>query len=268
MKQTSRMSRSRSVQGSRPSTFNSPWYGVRPRIALSAVVLPAPLGPMSPRMRPSSTRKSTPSNAMVVPNALRSPRASMHAMASTLLRLRVGLRARLCITLRIRRSTRRWPAVFEQLFRVQAEALNGGRDPRPFFRQKFLAFPLQQQAARAGFDEHAQASPLLDQLFDHQLLIALQDRERIDAIIGGDIAHRGQGIALFEHAVEDHRHDSVAKLAVDRLTVVPFKIHSVFRLPKGPRSRHAGSLDADTRSWVNFHYSTTVYCALFRSIRA
>src|SRR5216684_2761238 len=52
-------------------------------MALSAVVLPAPLGPMSPRMRPSSIRKSMPSSATVVPNALRRPRASMTVMASS-----------------------------------------------------------------------------------------------------------------------------------------------------------------------------------------
>src|SRR5438552_3172700 len=81
MKQTSRMSSSRSRHGLRPSTRNSPSYGVSPRMALSAVVLPAPLGPMSPSMRPSSRRRSTPSSATVVPYALRRPRASMHAMA-------------------------------------------------------------------------------------------------------------------------------------------------------------------------------------------
>ena len=52
------MSSSRFVHGSRPSTFNSPSYDVSPRIALSAVVLPAPFGPIIPRMRPSSICKS------------------------------------------------------------------------------------------------------------------------------------------------------------------------------------------------------------------
>src|SRR5215472_1890531 len=210
MKQTSRMRRSRSVQGSRPSTFNSPWYGVRPRIALSAVVLPAPLGPMSPRMRPSSTHKSTPSSAMVVPKALRRPRASMHAIASALLSF-------------IRRR------LLEQLLRSQAEPLNGCVDPRPFVGEKLLPFALQQQIARAGIDEHAAAPPGLDQPLVHQLLVTLQNRERIHPIVGRDIAHGGQRIAFLEHAVENQRDHAITKLAVNRLIVVPLTVHPVFQ---------------------------------------
>src|SRR5215831_17857050 len=130
-----------------------------PRIALSAVVLPAPLGPISPRIRPSSTHKSMSSSAMVGPKALRRPRASMHAMASALLLRSIGF----CI--------RRRDAVgraLQQLFRLQAQALDGCVDPGPFVGQKLLALSLEQQSARAGFDEHAQAPPLLDQLFVHQ----------------------------------------------------------------------------------------------------
>ena len=97
-------------------------------MALSAVVLPAPLGPMSPRMRPSSTRKSTPSSAMVLPKDLRRPRASMHAMAS---RSSFWTSAWCCL-----RSV-------QQFFRVQAEPLNGGVDPGPLFGQKLLTFALQ-----------------------------------------------------------------------------------------------------------------------------
>ena len=74
-------------------------------MALSAVVLPAPLGPISPRMRPSSTRISMPSNAIVVPNSLRRPRASMHAMALALLFSRTRLGAlRVCGIEQILRS--------------------------------------------------------------------------------------------------------------------------------------------------------------------
>src|SRR6516162_972611 len=104
-------------------------------MALSAVVLPAPLGPMIPRIRPSSTCKSTPSRAMVGPKALRRPRASMHAMASALL---LG-----CIRL----ASRRRPAVrgAQQFLGFQAEALNGRVDPGPFVGEKPLAFALEQQ---------------------------------------------------------------------------------------------------------------------------
>src|SRR5438132_10295483 len=215
MKETSRISSSRAAQGSRPSTDNFPSYEVRPRIALSAVVLPAPLGPMSPRMRPSSTRKSTPSSAMVVPKALRRPRASMQAMASAL---------PLCLL-------QRRPASFggtQQFFRCDAEPLNGCGDAGPLFRKKSLAFALQQQIPRAGIDKHSETSLLLDQLLVDQLLVALQNRERIDPILGRDSAHRRQRIAFFEHAVEYHGDDTIPKLSVNWLTIVPLIIHSVF----------------------------------------
>src|ERR1700722_10904545 len=55
---------------------------MRPRIAFSAVLLPAPLGPIRPRMRPDSTLRSMPSRATVLPKLFLRPRASMQAMAS------------------------------------------------------------------------------------------------------------------------------------------------------------------------------------------
>src|SRR5436190_778536 len=217
MNETSRTSRSRSVQGARPSTFSSPCYGVRPRIALSAVVLPAPLGPMSPRMRPSSTRKSTLSSAIVVPKALRRRRASMQAMASALL---------LC-------SLRRRPVGCggtQQFLRCDAEPLNSCGNPGPLFGKKLLAFALQQQIARAGFDEHAETSFRLDKLFVNQLLIGFENRQRIDPIFGRNTAHGRQRIAFVEHAVEYHVDDTIAKVAINRLTIVPFTRHSRFQI--------------------------------------
>ena len=96
-------------------------------MAWSAVVLPAPLGPMSPTMRPSSTRKSTPSSAAVVPNCLRRPCASMHAMVSAL--LLSGIR----------------PGAFcafavQQFFSIQAQPLNGRVNPGPFLGEEFFPF--------------------------------------------------------------------------------------------------------------------------------
>src|ERR1700674_570159 len=111
---------------------------------------------MSPRMRPSSTRKLMPSSAMFVPNALRRPRASMQAMVSAL-----------------------FLGSFQQILRFQTQPLHGCVDPRPFLRKKPVAFAFQQQIARAGFDEHAEAAPFLDKLLVDQFLIALQDRDRI-----------------------------------------------------------------------------------------
>src|SRR5260221_8396812 len=183
-------------------------------MALSVVLLPAPLGPISPTMRPSSMRRSTPSRAMVLPKALRRPGASMHGMGSALLGGGGGR---------------------QQVLRRQAEALNGRVDLRPLLAEKPPALAVQQQRARPGVDEQAEASSLLDQLFVDQLLIALQNRQRIDPIFGHDIAHRGERIAFAEHAVEDHGHDPVAKLAVDRLTLVPFSLHDVFPTASGDR---------------------------------
>jgi hypothetical protein len=44
-----------------------PRTAVRPRIALSAVVLPAPFGPIRPTIRPAEMSKSMPSSATVLP---------------------------------------------------------------------------------------------------------------------------------------------------------------------------------------------------------
>src|SRR5271165_1368988 len=179
---------------------------------------------MSPRIRPSSTRKLTPSSATVAPKALRRPRASMHAMGSAL--LLGGIRLSGFRLFAIRRR----PAVcaVQEFFRLQAEPLNSCVDPGPFFAEKLLPFALQQQIACAGIDEHSEAASGFDQPLVHQLLIALEDRERIDAIFGRDIAYGGQRIAFLENSIEYHRDDTVAKLAVNRLTVVPLTVHHGF----------------------------------------
>src|SRR5439155_2464871 len=155
---------------------------------------------MIPRMRPSSTRRLTSSSAMVVPKALRSPRASMHGITSAFL-LFFGFRLRLAPC-----------AILQQFLRFQAKPLNGCVNPGPFFAKKLLPFALQQQTTCASIDEHAETSSGLDKPLVHQLLIALQDRERIEPIVGRDIAHGRQGIAFLEHAVEYHRDHAVAKL--------------------------------------------------------
>src|SRR5205085_7936583 len=82
--------------------------------------------------------------------------------------------------------------------------------------------------SRAGFNKHAEASLRLDQLLVDHFLISLENRKRIDPIFGRDIAHRRQRIAFFEHAVENHVDTPVAKLSINRLTVVPFTLHSMF----------------------------------------
>src|ERR1700674_3885732 len=183
---------------------------------------------MSPRMRPSSIRKLTPSSAMVVPKALRRPRASMTVMASALLLVPGGIRLggfRRCGI-----CGRPAARSVQEFWRFQAEPLNGCVDAGPFFSKKLLPFALQQQSARAGIDEHAEAASAFDQPLVDQLLIALQNRERIDPIFGRDIAHGGQRIAFLENAVEYHGDNAVAKLAVNRLTVVPLTVHYGFQI--------------------------------------
>src|ERR1700685_1462912 len=104
---------------------------------------------MIPRMRPSSTRRLTPSSATVVPKALRRPRASMHAIASAL-PFR-SIRGRLAM------------GGIEQFFRCQAEPLDGGMNPGPLLREKFLAFAPEQKIVSAGFHVHAETTLLLDE---------------------------------------------------------------------------------------------------------
>src|SRR5881394_3236980 len=159
MKETSRISSSRALHGSRPSTFNFPSYDVSPRIAFSAVVFPAPFGPINPRIRPSSTRKSIPSSAFVAPYTFRTPLASMHAIASAFLLFLAlffptGSRRALCIPV-------------EQFFRPQPQSLDRRAYPRPLFLQKILSLALQQKLTRASLHEHSNAPPALDQLLVH-----------------------------------------------------------------------------------------------------
>src|SRR5579872_27273 len=117
----------------------------------------------------------------------------------------------------------------QQLGRRKAEPLDGCADPWPLFSEELLPFCLEQQIARTGIDEHAQASLGLNQTFVHQLLIALEDRKRINPIYSRDIAHRRQRVAFLENSVQNHRDHTVAKLAVDRLTVIPLTVHQGFQ---------------------------------------
>src|ERR1700720_1404611 len=160
---------------------------------------------MSPRMRPSSTRKSMPSSAMVVPKTLRRPRASMQAMALALLLL-----GWLALQARASRAVASCGGLvprlrgLHQFFRCDAEPLNSCGNSGPMLRQKFLAFSFEKKIARAGFDEHPKTALLLDQLLVDQFLKGLQNGKRVDPIFGRDIAHRRQRVAFVEHAVENH----------------------------------------------------------------
>ncbi len=82
-----------------------------------------------------------------------------------------------------------------------------------------------------GFNEHAKTSPLFDELLVDEFLVGFEDSERIDSILGCDIAHRRQRIAFFEDAVENHMDDAITKLAVNRLTIIPFTVHDSSNVP-------------------------------------
>jgi hypothetical protein len=98
-----------------------------------------------------------------------------------------------------------------------------------------LALALEQSLMRALFNEHTETSSFLDKFLADEFLIRLQNGEGIDSIFGGDIPYRGHGIAFFEHAVEYHMDDTVTKLAIDRLIVIPFTIHPVLQTPETAR---------------------------------
>src|SRR5258708_9600817 len=131
-------------------------------------------------MRPSSTRKLTPSSATVAPNDLRRPRASMHAMALAFLLLggiRLGGLRRCGIG---RRLVSR---AVQEFFGVEAEPLNSCVNPWPFVAKKLLPFALQQQTALAGIDEHAKTATGFHLPLVHHLLIALHNRNSINELI-------------------------------------------------------------------------------------
>src|SRR5918993_43187 len=165
MKQTSCISWWRWRKGSRPSTDSSPSKRVRPSRALSAVVLPAPFGPIRPTMRPDWTRKLTSCRARVGPNALPRPRATMRSVTLALL-LRI-LRA--LVTHGGQRGRGRGRNLVEgvqQFPGLEAEALDAARDLGPLFLEEELALVFQERAARALGHEHPAPAALL-----HQVLV-------------------------------------------------------------------------------------------------
>src|SRR5262249_10932153 len=87
-----------------------------------------------------------------------------------------------------------------------------------------------QNVARTGVDEHAKPAPLLHDLLVGELLIGLEHGQRVDAKLGGYIAHRWQRIAFVQHAIEDVGDDAIAQLPIDRLIVIPGIVHRGFKL--------------------------------------
>ena len=97
-----------------------------------------------------------------------------------------------------------WPTVGrrrrrrEQLRGVEAEPLDRRVDARPLVLEETLALVLASAPAAPVGDVHAAAAALLDQLLVDQLLVALEHGQRIQPVLGGDVAHRRQRIAFLE----------------------------------------------------------------------
>ena len=79
--------------------------------------------------------------------------------------------------------------------------------------------------AGAFIDEHAPSALLLDQLLIDELLVSLENGERIETKLGRNSADRGQRVTLFEDTLEDHRYHSITQLPINRLAVVPLRVH-------------------------------------------
>src|SRR5882672_2281123 len=166
-------------------------------------------------MRPAAALKLTLSSAWNLPNDLLSPRASITAPIGDLARsgfVAVAVGATL--------------GGFEQVGGAEPKAVDCCQDLRPLIFQELLPFVLHQDPARAFGNEHAPTAPLLDQLLVDQLLVALEDRQRIELVFGRYVAHRRQRIAVLQHTLEDHRDHAIPELPIDRLTVIPVRIHA------------------------------------------
>jgi len=109
----------------------------------------------------------------------------------------------------------------QQLLGIESEPLDRRDYARPLLLQETLPFALGKLRARARRDEHAAATSFLDEALVDELLVTLQDRERIEREFRGDVAHGREGVTVGQCPFQDHVHHFVAKLAVDRLTVVP-----------------------------------------------
>src|SRR5688572_25201795 len=134
-----------------------------------------------------------------------------------------------------------------QFFERQPEPLDPRQHVRPLLREEPFAFRLQQTLPRPVVDVHAEPAPGLHQVLVDELLITLEDRERVDAQLGSDRPHRRQRIAFLQLTLEDQHHHPIAKLPIDGLTVVPFTVHGA--LTQLPSSWRAGVI-SNYNTWV------------------
>src|SRR5215475_11200958 len=140
-----------------------------------------------------------------------------------------------------------------QLVQCEAEPFDVLRNARPMFSEKFLALALKQSFARAAFYKHSEPAPFFDEPFIDQFLISFQNGEGIHSIIRGHRSDRGQWIFFFQNAVENHVDHAIAKLAINRLTVIPFPRH----LEASGRTRSTSS----RKNCSDFRHTATRPCS-------
>src|SRR5690349_25109346 len=78
-------------------------------------------------------------------------------------------------------------------------------------------------------DEHASSAFLLDQLLVDELLVSLENGQRIETKLRRHSPDRGKRITFFEDTLEDHRHHSIAQLPVNQMANVQLQVHSMLR---------------------------------------
>src|SRR5687768_6728434 len=103
----------------------------------------------------------------------------------------------------------------DQIVGVEPQAADLGGDRRPAIVEEVLALGRAELLRRALGYEHADAALDQDQPLVLEGLIGLGDGQRIGAMLGGEAAHRGQGIAVAYLPVEDGSRDAVAEAEID-----------------------------------------------------
>ena len=89
----------------------------------------------------------------------------------------------------------------KQFLRGESEPVDDRQNLRPLLVQEPFPLSGQQQPSSTFAHVHAPTAAFFDQVFVDQLLIALQHRQRIEPVIGGNRPHRGQWITLLERAL-------------------------------------------------------------------
>src|SRR5690606_11446488 len=74
-------------------------------------------------------------------------------------------------------------------------------------------------------DKHPETAAFLDEILVDQFLVALHHRERVELVIRSDAAHRRQRIAVLQCSFENHGDHLVSQLPINRLVVIPVRIH-------------------------------------------